>query len=161
MSGSKSRVLTGGVAAFATLIALAGIALAAKPKPNYTFTTPSVSTPSLYFKTSANGKKLLMFSAGLAIKCNSNTCGGFGGISGFTRNSVKVSKHGTFNVSGNILAAGAPGHQKKLGTETVTGKFVSPTEVKGKVTSHITIGTGPHGYHGVTKHYTATGTPST
>lgn len=142
------------------LIATAGVALAAKPMPSYTFSTTGAATPSIYFKTSNTGKKLRMFEAGLAIKCNSSLCGGFGGVSGFNLNSVKVSKHGTFSVSGDILSAGAPGHQKKLGTETVTGKFVSATKVTGKVTSQITIGSGPSGYHGVTKSYTAKGVPS-
>jgi len=160
VSGSKSRVLAGLVAGLATLTAIGGIALAAKPKPHYTFETPSLSSPTVYFRTGASRRKLLMFSAGLAIKCNSSTCGGFGGISSFTRNSVKVTKHGAFKVTGSILGAGLPGHQKKLGTETITGKFVTSTEVKGKVTSDITLGTGPSGYHGVTKHYTATGTPT-
>ncbi len=57
-------------------------------------------------------------------------------------------------MSGGIFAAGPNGtHGTKLGTETVTGKFVSPTTVKGKVTTHINLGQ----YKGVTKRYTATG----
>lgn len=162
MSTSKSRVLAGGLTTgIAALVATAGVALAAKPKPSSIFTTTGTASPSVYFKTSNTGKKLRMFQAGLAIRCNSSLCGGFGGVSGLTLNSIKVSKHGTFKVTGDILSAGAPGHQKKLGTETVTGKFVSATKVTGKVTSNITLGSGPSGYHGVTKSYTAKGVPST
>jgi hypothetical protein len=97
--------------------------------------------------------KLTDFSAGLALKCKLKTCGGFGGIKSLTRTSVKVSKTGTFKVSGDILAV----NNKKLGTETVTGKFVSATTVTGKVTTHANLGQ----YTGVTKSYTATRTPST
>lgn len=129
------------------LPAAVGIALAAKPTAGDTYSTPSASTPSVYFKASS-AKKLTDFSAGLALKCKSKTCGGFGGIKSFTRNSVKVSKTGTFTVSGSILAV----NNKKLGTETVTGKFVSATEVTGKVTTHANLGQ----YKGVTKTYTAT-----
>lgn len=132
------------------LLACVGIALAAKPKVGYTYSTPSIGSPSVFFK--ATGRtKLTEFSAGLALKCKSKTCGGFGGIKSFTRNSVKVSKKGTFKVTGNILAV----NNKKLGTETVTGKFVSATRVTGKVTTHANLGQ----YKGVTKSYTATGTP--
>jgi hypothetical protein len=133
------------------LLAVVGAALAAKPKPGYTYSTPSGASASVYFK-SVSAKKLTEFSAGLALKCRVKVCGGFGGIKSFTRNSVKVSKAGTFKVSGNILAV----NNKKLGTEVVTGKFVSPTKVKGKVTTHANLGQ----YKGVTKNYTATGTPS-
>jgi hypothetical protein len=148
--------LVSSVAVGALLLALAGIAIAAKPKAGYTYSNGS-SSPSVFFKA-GSAKKLVEFSAGLAIKCNSNSCGGFGGVEGFTSNSVKVASNGTFKVSGGIFGA-APGgkHGKKLGTETVTGKFVSSTEVKGKVTTHISLGSGPHGYHGVTKSYTAIG----
>jgi len=134
------------------LLAVVGIALAAKPNAGYTYSTPSTGSPSVFFK-SVSGTKLTDFSAGLALKCKLKTCGGFGGIKSFTRNSVRVSKTGTFKVSGNILAV----NNKKLGTETVTGKFVSATKVRGTVTTHANLGQ----YKGVTKGYTATGTPST
>jgi hypothetical protein len=134
------------------LLAVVGIALAAKPKAGYTYSTPSIGSPSVFFKATSR-TKLTDFSAGLALKCKSKTCGGFGGIKSFTRNSVKVSKKGTFKVSGNILAV----NNKKLGTETVTGKFVSATKVTGKVTTHANLGQ----YKGVTKSYTATRVPST
>jgi len=134
------------------LLATVGIAIAAKPKAGYTYSTPSTGSPSVFFKA-ASGTKLTDLSAGLALKCKLKTCGGFGGIKSFTRNSVKVSKTGTFKVSGNILAV----NNKKLGTETVTGRFVSATKVTGKVTTHANLGQ----YKGVTKSYTATGTPST
>jgi hypothetical protein len=136
----------------AVLLAVAGIALAAKPKAGYTYSTPSTANPSVFFK-SASSKKLTDFSAGLALKCKLKVCGGIGGIKSFTRTSVKVSKTGTFKVTGNILAV----NNKKLGTETVTGKFVSATKVKGKVETHANLGQ----YKGVTESYTATGTPST
>ena len=134
------------------LLVAVGIALAAKPKAGYTYSTPSTTSPSVFFKA-VSRMKLTEFSAGLALKCKVKTCGGFGGIKSFTRNSVKVSKTGTFRVSGNILAV----NNKKLGTETVTGRFVSATKVKGKVTTHANLGQ----YKGVTESYTATGTPST
>ncbi|MGA2927423.1 MAG: hypothetical protein ABSG43_15800 [Solirubrobacteraceae bacterium] len=75
------------------LLAAVGVALAAKPKAGYTYSTPSI---------------------------------------------VAV-------------------NNKKLGTETVTGKFVSATKVTGKVTTHANLGQ----YKGVTKSYTATLMPST
>jgi hypothetical protein len=134
------------------LLAGVGIALAAKPKAGYTYSTASIGGPSVFFKATSR-TKLTGFSAGLALKCKSKTCGGFGGVKSFTRNSVKVSKKGTFKVTGNILAV----NNKKLGTETVTGKFVSATRVTGKVTTHANLGQ----YKGVTRSYTATGTPST
>lgn len=134
------------------LAAVVGTALAAKPKTGYTYSTPSIGAPSVFFKA-VGRTKLTEFSAGLALKCKSKTCGGFGGIRSFTRNSVKVSKKGTFKVSGNILAV----NNKKLGTETVTGKFVSATKVTGKVTTHANLGQ----YKGVTKSYTATGMAAT
>ena len=58
----------------------------------------------------------------------------------------------TFKVSGNILAI----NNTKLGTETVTGKFVNPTTVTGTVSTHANLGQ----YKGVTKSYTATGARS-
>lgn len=133
------------------LLATVGIALAAKPKakPGYTYSTPSAVSPSVFFKAGTR-TRLIEFSAGLALKCKTKTCGGFGGVRSLTRNSVKVSKKGTFKVSGDILTV----NNKKLGTETVTGKFVSATKVTGKVTTHINLGQ----YKGVTKSYTATGT---
>jgi hypothetical protein len=133
------------------LLAAVGIADAAKPTAAYTYSTASGSSPSVYFKA-VSSKKLTDFSAGLALKCKAKTCGGYGGIKSFSRTSVKVTKKGTFEVSGNILAV----NNKKLGTETVTGKFLSATEVTGKVTTHANLGQ----YKGVTEHFTATGTPS-
>lgn len=138
------------LASAAVLLAGATIALAAKPKTGDIYSTPSASTPSVYFKAASPGK-LTEFSAGLALKCKSKVCGGFGGIKSFTRTSVKVSKTGTFKVSGNILAV----NDKKLGTETVTGRFVSATTVRGKVTTKANLGQ----YKGVTKTYTATVVP--
>ena len=131
------------------LLALIGVASAAKPKAGDTYTTPGAKSPSVYFKAVSSGK-LTMFSAGLALKCKAKVCGGFGGIKSFTRTSVTVSRHGTFTVTGNVLAV----DNKKLGTETVTGKFVSATEVKGKVTTHANLGQ----YVGDTESYTATAT---
>jgi hypothetical protein len=133
------------------LLAAVGIALAAKPTAGHTYSTPGAASPSVYFKA-VSAKKLTDFSAGLALECKSKTCGGFGGIRSLARNSVKVSKTGTFKVSGNILAV----NNKKLGTETVTGKFVSATKVTGTVTTHANLGQ----YKGVTKSYTATSMPS-
>ena len=66
------------------LLAIVGIALAAKPKAGYTYSTPSVIAPSVFFQA-VSGKKLTEFSAGLALKCKSTTCGGFGGIKSFSR----------------------------------------------------------------------------
>lgn len=133
------------------LLVVVGIALAATPKAGYTYSTPSATSPSVYFNA-VSAKKLADFSAGLALQCKSKTCGGFGGIKSLTSNSVKVTKTGTFKVSGKILAI----NNKKLGTESVTGKFVSATKVTGKVTTHANLGE----YKGVTKRYTATGAPS-
>jgi hypothetical protein len=152
--GSSRRRL--GVAAtimVALLLVAVGMALAAKPKGSYTFTaTSSAHHPSVSFVTTSNGRKLQRFNAGLALQCKTTACGGFGGIRSFTRSSVKVSSTGTFKVSGNILAANG----KKLGTQTVTGTFVSPTKVKGKVTTHADLGQ----YKGVTESYTAKGSPA-
>jgi hypothetical protein len=134
----------------ALMLAVVGIALAATPKAGYTYITPSTASPSVYFKA-ASAKKLTGFSAGLALKCKAKTCGGFGGVKSLAKNSVKVSKSGTFKVSGNILTVS----NKKLGTEVVSGKFVSATKVKGKVTTHANLGP----YKGVTESYTATGFP--
>jgi hypothetical protein len=135
------------------LLLVVGLAEAAKPKGSYRFSAPSSADhPSVYFVTSSNGKKLLQFSAGMALKCKVSACGGFGGVRSFTRASVKVSNKGTFKVTAKILAV----NNKKLGTQTVTGKFVSPTKVKGKVTTHANLGQ----YKGVTKSYTATGIPT-
>ncbi len=138
------------ILAGALLLAVVGMALAARPKARYTYSTSSTTSPSVYFKA-ASAKKLTDFSAGLALKCKSKTCGGYGGIRSLTRNSVKVSKSGRFKVRGNVLTV----NNKKLGTETVTGKFVSATKVKGKVTTHANLGE----YKGVTKSYRATGYP--
>lgn len=135
---------------FVLVLAVVGIALAAQPKAGYTYSTPSTTSPSVYFKA-ASAKKLTEFSAGLALKCKAKTCGGFGGVRSLAKNSVKVAKSGTFLVRGNILTI----DNKKLGTETVTGKFVSATKVKGKVTTHANLGP----YKGVTESYTATGFP--
>jgi hypothetical protein len=132
------------------LLAVVGMALAARPKTGYTYSTSSTTGPSVYFKA-ASAKKLTDFSAGLALKCKLKTCGGYGGIKSLTRNSVKVSKSGRFKVRGNVLTVS----NKKLGTETVTGKFVSARKVKGKVTTHANLGE----YKGVTKSYRATGFP--
>jgi hypothetical protein len=135
------------LAAGTLLLAGVGVALAAKPIAGYTYYTPSTSV-SVYFKA-VNATKLTDFSAGLALHCKSN-CGGFGGVRSFTSKSVRVSKAGTFKASGNILTVA----NKKLGTETVTGRFVTATKVTGKVTTHANLGQ----YQGVTKSYTATGT---
>lgn len=127
------------------LLAVAGIARAAKPVAGYVYHTASTASPSVYFKA-VSPTKLTEFSAGLALHCKSS-CGGFGGVRSFTVNSVKVSKGGKFSVSGNILTV----NDKKLGTEIVTGRFVSGTKVVGKVTTHANLGQ----YQGVTKSYTA------
>ena len=128
------------------LLAVAGVARAAKPLPGYAYHTSNTSSPSVYF-TAVSATKLTEFSAGLALHCKS-TCSGFGGVRSFTIKSVKVSKAGRFTVSGNILAV----NNRKLGTETVTGKFVTRTTVTGKVTTRADLGS----YVGVTKSYTAT-----
>ncbi|HUN77653.1 MAG TPA: hypothetical protein VMU32_01910 [Solirubrobacteraceae bacterium] len=140
------------LASAALLLAAATIALAAKPRAGDIYSTPSTASPSVYFKA-ASPTKLADFTASLALACKSKTCGGFGGVKSFTRASVEVSKTGTFKVSGNILAI----NNRKLGTETVTGRFVSPTLVTGKVTTHANLGE----YRGVTKTYTATVVPPT
>jgi hypothetical protein len=132
------------------MFAVVGIALAAKPKAGYTYSTPGPTSPSVYFDA-VSAKKLTDFSAGLALKCKAKTCGGFGGVKSLTSNSVKVSKTGTFKVSGNILTV----NNKKLGTEIVTGKFAGATKVTGTVTTHASLGE----YKGVTKSYKATGAP--
>jgi hypothetical protein len=131
------------------VLAIVGIAVAATPKAGYVYFTGQGS-PAVSFRA-VSGTKLTGFSAGLAVRCKTRSCGGFGGIKSFTRSSVTVSATGTFTVSGAILSV----KNKKLGTETVTGKFVSPTKVTGTVTTHATLGS----YVGVTKSYTATGTP--
>lgn len=136
------------LALITALLAVVGVAYAAKPVAGYTYSTPTAKSPSVYFKA-VSATRLTDFSAGLALHCKS-ACGGFGGIRPFTLHSVKVSKAGKFTVSGNILAV----NNKKLGTETVTGKFVSGTKVTGKVTTHANLGQ----YVGVTKSYTATWT---
>lgn len=132
----------------AALLGVAGIARAARPVAGYTYHTASTASPSVYFKA-ASATRLTEFSAGLALHCKSS-CGGFGGVRSLTKNSVRVSKAGKFTVTGNILSV----TNKKLGTETVSGKFVSGTKVIGKVTTHATLGT----YVGVTKSFTATWT---
>lgn len=158
MSKSMSRLVVGVVSGAIVLIAVVGIALAAKPKKGYDYATASAGGVNVDF-TAVSGKKLTSFSAGLAVHCNA-PCGGFGGISFFPPKSVKV-KNGKFKVSAGIYGLAAGGKKgNKLGTETVTGKFVTSTKVKGKVTSHVTIGTGPHNYRGTTKSYTATGSPA-
>ena len=132
------------------LLAVVGMALAAKPKAHYTYSTGTRS-PSVYFQA-ASPSKLTNFTAGLALKCAPvKDCGGFGGVRGLSSRSVRVSKAGTFTVTGNITSVS----NKKLGTEKVTGRFVNATTVTGKVTTHITLGP----YKGVTKSYTATGAP--
>jgi hypothetical protein len=157
VSKSMSRLVVGVVSGAIVLIAVVGIALAAKPKKGYAYSTGSAA-PNVSF-IAVSGKKLTSFSAGFALKATC-PCGGFGGISFFPPKSVKV-KNGKFKVSAGIYGLAAGGKKgNKLGTETVTGKFVTSTKVKGKVTSHITIGTGPHAYHGVTKSYTAVGSPA-
>lgn len=132
-----------------------GVALAVKPKGSYTFVAPSgPKHPNVSFTTTQSGKKLVAFQAGPVLICKTSTCGGFGGLKAFTRSSVKVSAQGTFKVSGLILSV----TNKKLGTQTVTGKFVSPTKAKGKVTTSNLTGFTP--YHGGTEAYTAKGTPA-
>jgi hypothetical protein len=60
---------------------------------------------------------------------------------------VKVWKEGTFKASGDLFTA----EHKKIGTETVTGRFVSARLVKGRVTTHAKIA----GHEGVTDSYIA------
>jgi hypothetical protein len=139
---------------FAFLLLAVGVALAVKPKGSYFFAAPSSPHhPNVSFTTIQSGKKLVSFQAALALKCKLTVCGGFGGIKSFSRSSVKVSSTGTFKVSGPILSV----TNKKLGTETVTGKFVSPTKAKGQVITHANLGQ----YQGTTESYTAKGTPAT
>lgn len=164
MSRSRIRLAAGSIAGAVALIALVGVALAAKPKGGYAFTTPSslhYRGASVSFMTSKSGKKLLKFSADLALKCKA-PCGGIGGIKSFTRNSVKL-KNGKFKVSGNIYGEALGGKNgRKLGTETVTGKFVSATVVKGQVTTNFNEKNKgkTNQYWGVTKSYTASGFPA-
>jgi hypothetical protein len=148
------------IAAGAMLLA-ASVALAAKPKTGSTYSSPSTRSPSVFFKA-ASAKKLLKFSASEAIKCGPKV-GGFGGIESQTAKSVKVSKGGTFKVSGGIYGAALGGkHGKKLGTQTVTGKFVSSTTVRGKVTTNLDEQDKgkSDACWGVTKSYTATSSPA-
>jgi hypothetical protein len=70
------------------LLAVVGMAIAAKPKAGDTYSTPGASSPSVFFKA-VSGTKLTDFSAGLALKCKTTTCGGFGGIKPFSRTSVR------------------------------------------------------------------------
>jgi hypothetical protein len=138
----------------ALLLLAVGGAMAVKPKGSYFFVAPSSPHhPNVSFTTIQSGKKLISFQAALALKCKVAVCGGFGGIKSFSRSSVKVSSTGTFRVSGPILSV----TNKKLGTQTVTGKFVTPTKAKGQVMTHANLGQ----YQGTTESYTAKGTPAT
>jgi hypothetical protein len=146
------------ILAVGALLVAAAVALAAKPKKGYTYSS-GAQPPSVFFKAKS-GKKLTDFSAGFALKCTA-PCGGFGGVKSLTKKSVTVKK-GKFKVSGNIYAEGPGGSNgRKLGSETVTGKFLTSTDVVGKVTTHMTLGSGPHAYHGTTERYSAAGAPST
>ena len=144
------------ILAVGALLVAAAVALAVKPKGSYMFTAPLVAHhPNVSFTTTQNGKKLVAFQAEEILICKTSTCGGFGGLKGFTRSSVRV-RNGKFKVSGPVESVTG----KKLGTQTVTGKFVSPTKVKGKVTtSNLTGFTNQ--YHGGTESYTAKGVPAT
>jgi hypothetical protein len=120
--------------------------LAARPIAEDMYATPASTSPKVSFEA-VSATQLGDFSAGLAVKCQSTTCGGFAGIRSLTMTSVKVSKKGTFKVSGDLLTA----ENKKIETETVTRRFVSARLVKGTVTTHAEIG----GYEGVTDSYIA------
>ncbi len=82
-----------GIAGLVALMMLAGVALAAKPKTGWTYSTPGPKSPSVFFRAKSH-TKLILFNAGLAIKCKVAVCGGFGGVDSLTAKSVKVSKSG-------------------------------------------------------------------
>lgn len=149
------------IVAAGVLLLAVGVALAAKPKGNYTFSAASsTSSPSMYFKTSSNGKKLTDFYPGDAIRCGTGV-GGFGGIGTSAPKTIKVSKKGTFKVSAKVIGVGP--HPKTFGKATITGKFVTSTKATGKITWHYDEkdkGKSTACW-GVSKSYTATGTPTT
>lgn len=145
----RTRLVTGGVVLAIAVIAAAGLALAAKPKAGWTYTTSSQAKVSVSFKA-ASAKRLSNFSATEATKCPPNS-GGFGGVKTFTRSSVRVSRTGTFKVRGSLFFATG----KKIGTQTVTGRFVDGgKKATGRVVSHFKLGS----CHGTTASYTAMGT---
>ena len=115
--------------------------LAAEPIAEDMYATPAATSPKLAFKA-VSATQLGDFSAGLAVKCQLKTCGGFAGIRSLTIAFVKVSKKGTFKVSGDLFTA----EDKKIGTETVTWGVRVREAGEGQVTTHAKIG----GYEAVT-----------
>jgi len=157
MCRSKGRVLAGAVTGLVTLLAAVGIALAAKPTAGDTYSAEASSTePFVNFKA-VSAKKLTDLTAGPALKCGKGYEGGLP-TGFFKRSSTKVSNRGTFKAGGKLPDTGT-----KVGTETITGKFVSSTKVIGTVTTvYNEQSKGKSGTcWGVTQHYMAVGKPPT
>jgi len=141
--------------ALAAALATAGIALAAKQVKGATYVghykgASQVSLEAVYFKVSANGRKVIDLSVRTPVKCN----GGCGGIGTPTGGTAKISRQGTFKVKLKIPAPG-PGKgsgAKSEGTDTVTGTFHAHGKASGTVTSRFNSGSG-----GATSYWTATG----
>jgi hypothetical protein len=148
---STRRSIRRAVAAGGVLLAVcavtAGIALAAHPTAGWDYSSGS-SGPIAYVSfRAASASKLTEFSAsyGYSSKCEKSA----GGVSDLNRSSVPVSKNGTFKVQGGLDSG-----TKKLGTETVTGKFVDGgKKATGELVAHSTA----KKCLDVTKKYTANG----
>jgi hypothetical protein len=144
--------LAGAVAlALATMLACAGIALAAKQVKGATYVghykgASQVGLDAIAFKVSANGRKLTFITVETPIKCNGG-CGGVGTPKGGT---ATIKRNGTFEAKLKIPAPGPGG--KAEGTVTVIGTFHAHGKASGTVTSHFNGGGG-----GATRDWTAVG----
>ncbi len=134
----------------ALTVALAGasLAFAAKQVTGATYTGhwTGVSTETIFFKVSSNGKKVVDLSVTTPFKCNGG-CGGVGSPSG---GSAVITRGGTFKATLTIPAPGSTSRSE--GTDTVTGTFHAHGTASGKITSHFNGGGG-----GATRTWTATG----
>jgi hypothetical protein len=114
------------------VLASAGVALAAQPKKgaSYSGAFKSLSSDTVSFKVSANGKKV----SGFAIPNPPVGCqgGAFGSASGGT---ATVSTQGTFKITLNLVFA--PEHRTN-GKVVVSGRFGKHGTESGKISSVFT-----------------------
>lgn len=143
-----ARVARCGFIALTLVLASASLAFAAKQVKGATYTGhwTGISTETILFKVSSNGKRVVDLSVTTPIKCN----GGCGGVGSPIGGSAAITRKGTFKVTLKIPTPGATG--KSEGTDTVTGTFHAHGTASGKVTSHFKGGGA-----GATRTWSATG----
>lgn len=142
----------GGTVALAVVPLLAGIALAMAPQRGWTYTTAPAAKVFVFFKVSADGKRVTNVGAGIAVKCR----GGAGGFPSARPGSGKITKHGTFKVTLKLYPPGRS-RQKSSGTDTITGKFVAGGKANGTVRTYFNGQNAASFCRGITRSYTAIG----